>query len=136
MDLFSLAVGFVVGAFTSAAGQYLGTKYTDIRKSKEASDAKRLQWIEVEKRFPAIISEMKEDAKRTDARSVREFFVTSSRSMVNRKGSYFAYHTDIHSDLSAAVRYLEELGYVEDISSGNTPLYRMKEHFVDLLRNS
>ncbi len=136
MDLFTLAVGFVVGTFTGAGGQYMAAKYTDRRRSKEASSAQRAQWAEVEKRFPAIIEEMKEDAKNSELQSVREFFVKSSRTTVNRDEPFFAYHTDVHSDIGAAIRYLEELGYIEDITPANCPMYRMREHFIDQLRHS
>lgn len=136
MDLFTLAVGFVVGTFTGASGQYLATKYTDKRRSKEASSAQRDQWNDIEKRFPAIIEEMKEDAKNPELQSVREFFVKSSRTTVNRDEPFFAYYTDVHNDIGAAVRYLEEQEYIEDVTPGNCPMYRMREHFVDQLRNS
>lgn len=136
MDPFTLAVGFLVGAFTGAAGQYLAAKYTDKRRDKEAASAQRAQWSEVEKRFPAIIAEMKDDARNSELQSVREFFVKSSRTTINRREPYFEYHTDVHSDIGAAVRYLEELGYIEDITPDKCPMYRMREHFVDLLRHS
>lgn len=136
MDLFASAVGFVVGTFTGAAGQYMAAKYTDRRRSKEASSAQRRQWAEIENRFPAIIEEMKEDAKNPEFQNVREFFVKSSRTTVSRNEPCFEYHTDVHSDIGAAIRYLEELGYIEDITPGNCPMYRMREHFIDQLRHS
>lgn len=136
MTPFVLAVGFLVGALTGATGQYLAAKYTDERRDKEAASAQRAQWKEVERRFPAIITEMKEDARNSKLQSVREFFVKSSRTTINRDEPCFEYHTDVHTDIGAAVRYLEELGYIEDITPGNCPMYRMREHFVDLLRDS
>lgn len=136
MDPLTLTVGFVVGAFTGAAGQYLGTKYTDKRRSKEASSLEDSQWADVERRFPAVIAEMKEDVKAPALQSVREFFVKCSGSIINRNEPYFEYHTDKHSDLTAAIRYLEELGYVEDITSSNCPMFRMKESFIDRLRST
>ncbi|WP_077531135.1 hypothetical protein [Vreelandella utahensis] len=136
MDPFALVVGFVVGTLTGASGQYFAAKYTDKRRAKEASSAQQAQWAEIERRFPAIIEEMKEDVRDSELRSVREFFVKSSRTSINRDEPCFEYHTDVHSDLGAAVRHLEELGYIEDITAKNCPMYRMKEHFVDKLRHS
>ncbi|POP51536.1 hypothetical protein [Zhongshania marina] len=134
MDPFTLVVGFVVGAFTGAAGHYLGAKYTDKRRIKESSSNRQAQWDEVKNRFPAIIAEMMEDAKHPELQGVREFFVKSSRTSVNRDEPCFEYHTDVHEDIGPAVSYLEELGYIEDVTPGNCPMYRMKEHFIDLLR--
>lgn len=136
MDLITLTVGFVVGAFTGAAGQYLGAKYTDQRRAKELSSVQNKKWVDLEVRFPNVIREMKKDVKNPVFLSVREFFVKSSRYTVNRSEPFFEYHTDIHSDISAAVQYLVELGYVVDITPGNCPMYRMKEHFIDQLRHS
>ena len=58
----------------------------------------------------------------------------SSRTTVNRDEACFEYHTDVHKGIGAAVSFLEDLGYIEDITLGNCPMYRMREHFVDLLR--
>lgn len=136
MDLFSLAVGFVIGAFTGAAGHYLGAKFTDNRRRKERASEQDREWVNLVNRFPKIISEMKEDTRNPDFRSIREFFVKSSRTAVNRSAPSFEYHTDVHEDLEAAVAHLERLGYIEDITPGSCPMYRMTEDFVDRLRNS
>jgi hypothetical protein len=136
MDLVTLTVGFVIGAFTGAAGQYLGAKYTDQRRAKEASSIQNKKWADLEMRFPNVIREMKKDVQNADFLSVREFFVKNSRTTVNRSEPFFEYHTDIHSDISAAVQHLVELGYIVDITPGNCPMYRMKEHFIDQLRRS
>lgn len=136
MDIFSLAVGFVVGAITGAAGHYLGEKYTDQRRSKELASALDKDWADLEERFPNIIAEMKEDVKKYEFVNVRKFFVKSSRTTVNRSEPSFEYHTDVHSDLHAAIARLEERSYIVDITPGNCPMYRMKEQFVDKLRNA
>ncbi|SFC39778.1 hypothetical protein SAMN05660443_2513 [Marinospirillum celere] len=136
MDIFSLTVGFVVGAITGAAGHYLGEKYTDKRRSKELASAVDEEWADLEKRFPKVIAEMKENAKHTDFVSVRYFFVKSSRTTVSRSEPAFEYHTDVHSDLSAAIAHLEEIGYIVDVTPGNCPMYRMREQFVDKLRSN
>ena len=136
MDIFSLALGFVLGAITGAAGHYFGQKYTDKRRSKEFASARDAEWDDLERRFPAVIAEMKTDVKKPESSSVREFFVTSTRATINRQEPAFLYHTDVHPDLNAAVAHLEELGYIVDITPGNCPMYRMTEDFVDKLRSA
>ena len=135
MDLLSLAVGFVVGTFTGAATHYLGEKYTDKRRSIELASKHDELWADLVRRFPRVIAEMKEDVQKPNLLANREFFVKSSGTSVNRSKPYFEYHTDVHSDLGAAISYLQELGFIEDITPGNCPMYRMREHFVDRLRN-
>lgn len=136
MDLFSLAVGFVVGAFTGAAGHYLGEKYTDERRTKLLNKQQDQEWSDLEMRFPKVIGEMKSDVNNPEFADVREFFIKSSRITVNRSKPSFEYHTDVHADLSAALAHLEELGYIVDITSGDCTKYRMREVFVDKLRNA
>ena len=136
MDLLSLAIGFVVGTFTGAAGHYLGEKFTDKRRSKELASEYDERWANLTRRFPKVIAEMKEDVQNPNLLAVREFFVKSSGTTVNRSKPCFEYHTDVHTDLGAAISYLEELGFIEDITPGNCPMYRMREHFVDRLRNA
>jgi len=136
MDPLSLVVGFLTGAFTGAAGHYLGEKYTDERRSKDAILKLDTEWKVLESRFPKVIAEMKEDVRKPELSSVRRFFVKSKRTSVNSSEASFVYHTDEHPDISAAVAHLEELGYIEDITTGNCPLYRMRENFVDNLRSS
>ena len=136
MDPFSLATGFLVGAFTGAAGQYLAEKYTDERRSREQKSRNLDVWANLEARFPQVIGEMKDDVNKPKCDSMRYLFVKSSKSTVNMASPAFEYHTDAHSDLQAAIDHLEELKYIEDVTRGNCPKYRMREHFVDKLREN
>ena len=129
-----MAVGFLSGALTTAAGNYLADRFTDKRRDKNDAAYALAQWDDIQDRFPRVLMEMKDDVKNPEFSSVREFFVKSSRSTISREGSFFEYHTDVHDDLVAAVCHLEELGYVVDVTSGNTPMYRMTEQFIDMLR--
>lgn len=135
MDLFSLAVGFVTGAFTGAAGNYLADKYTDDRRERRAAKQRARTWREIESRFPAVISEMREDFSRPEAKVVRAFFVKSSNTSIGFTSEpCFEYHTDKHPDIRAAVLLLEQHQYVTDITPGNCPMYRVHESLVDQLQ--
>lgn len=136
MDLLSLTIGFVVGTATGAAGQYFGTKYTDKRRCIETREAADATWQDLELRFPSVIAEMRDDALDPEMSSVRHFFVKTSKSLINATGPLFEYHTDVHDDLQAAVAHLERLGYIEDVTRGNCPKFRMTEEFVDRLRET
>lgn len=136
MDLLSLAVAFVAGACTGAAGHYFGEKYTDKRRSKELASEHDELWADLSTRFPKVIAEMQEDVQKSNCLTTREFFVKSSRTQVNYPAPCFEYHTDVHSDLGAAISYLQELGFIKDITPGDCPMYRMREHFFDKLRNA
>ncbi|WP_111643425.1 hypothetical protein [Marinimicrobium alkaliphilum] len=136
MDILSLAIGFLVGSFTGAAGTYLGNKYTDKRREAEVAHYIDEEWEDVKRRFPKIIDEIIEDSNHPDFKSVRKFFVCESTWSISKSEPSFEYHTDKHPDLSAAIAHLEELGYIEDITPGNCPMYRIRERFVDKLRGA
>ncbi|GEM_PF-637019 len=134
MDILSLAVGFVVGALTGAAGNYLADKYTDVRRDKKAAAKQTDLWRDIERRFPAVIAEMREALSDEDSRNVRAFFVKDSRTMIGFLSEpCFEFHTDKHPDLQAAVLHLERFGFISDITRGNCPMYRVHEELVDWL---
>jgi hypothetical protein len=134
MDVISLAVGFLVGAITGATGNYLADKYTDVRREKKALKKQAALWQDVERRFPAVISEMREAFADPDSKGIRAFFVKDSRSMIGFLSEpCFEFHTDKHPDLQAAVLHLERLGLISDITPGNCPMYRVHEELVDWL---
>ncbi len=134
MDLFSLAVGFVVGAFTGASGNYLADRFTDARRRKELAKEHLTIWKEIEARFPKVIAEMREDLSTPEGKSVRAFFVLASDSfLAGSSEPSFEYYTDKHENLMAAIFMLEQHGFVTDITPGKCPMYRMHETLVDRL---
>ena len=134
MDILSLAVGFLVGAITGAAGNYLADKYTDVRRDKKAAKKQAELWRDAERRFPAVIFEMRQAFADPDSKGIRAFFVKDSRTMIGFLSEpCFEFHTDKHPDLQAAVLHLERLGLISDITPGNCPMYRVHEELVDWL---
>jgi len=71
-----------------------------------------------------------------DMVSVRHLFVKTSGSVLNASSSHFEYHTDVYPDIEAAIAQLERLGFIEDVTRGNCPKYRMTEEFFDQLRRT
>ena len=81
-NLLSLATGFIIGTLTGASGSYLGEKYTDRRRKKEARTDEEKEWKSLCLRFPKIIDEMKDDVQNPKYYQVRKFFVKDSQSFV------------------------------------------------------
>lgn len=135
MDYLSLAVGFVVGAFTGAAGTYFGNKYTDRRRESEARSnaVKEFEYLRV--KFPKLVDEMTIDVSKPEFSGVRIFFVKTKNTILNTREPHFVYFTDDHDDLSAALSVMVDFGYIQDITPGNCPKYRFYEHFYHMLRN-
>lgn len=133
-DWLSLVTGFLVGAATGATGSYLATRFTDQRRDREARRAARERFERTCSKVPELIAEMRSDLTQPDNASVREFVVLrDSRTGFNSSRRRFRYHEDEHSDLLGQITVLENEGYVEDVTVGQTPIYRFSEGFVETL---
>ena len=134
MDILSLSVGFLVGAFTGAAGNYLADKYTDNRRDKKLAKEQFSAWQDIERRFPAVIADMRGAFGSAEGKNVRAFFVKPSNTMIAVLSEpCFEFHTDEHPDLHAAVLHLARHEFITDITTGNCPMYRVHERLIDWL---
>lgn len=89
-------------------------------------------------RMPELFAQMKEDLLNESAADlVREFCIFHSKGFAYNSGGIkrFFYCQDEHKMLFNKVNRLEGHGFVDDITDGNTPTYRMTEEFVQLLKS-
>ncbi|EIU7748561.1 hypothetical protein NQO50_004444 [Vibrio vulnificus] len=133
MDYLSLAVGFLVGTLTGASGTYFGNKYTDIRHRQEKNKAEREMWLTLERKYPNLIAEMKEDFSNPENSTIRKFAIKSSKTTLNVGERCFEYYTDKHIDIFSAIDYLKDLSLVDELSIQGCPMYRYKEKFAEYL---
>lgn len=134
MDILSLSVGFLVGAITGAAGNYLADKYTDVRRDKKAAKEQTKLWREIEAQFPGVIADMRQAFTSSEGKYIRAFFVKESGTMIGFLSEpCFEFHTDEHPDLHAAVLHLARHEFITDITPGNCPMYRVHEKLIDWL---
>lgn len=134
MTVLSLSIAFLSGAFTGAAGSYLADRFTDSRRAKQNRAAELKVWKDTEDKFPAVIADMREAFLSDEGKNVRAFFVKSRRTMIGFLSEpCFEFHTEVHPNLHAAMLHLARLGFITDISPGNTPMYRVHEVLVDWL---
>jgi len=128
-------VAFLVGALSGASGHYLGTKYTEQRHKKEHEIQTRKQFEHLKNIMPKLLEEMLQDVKNDKTKIVREFFVLPNKrvSLGGSSKPRFLYYEDEHDNLKGKVDILEENFYVVDVTTGNVPIYRMSEEFVELL---
>lgn len=89
---------------------------------------------QVKEQMPALIAEIKKDLQGEGGQFVREFFVMSRRhTLGGSEKPRFVYYEEDHDNLRGKIDVLENLGYVADVTPGNTPIYRMTEEFVRLV---
>ena len=75
MDILSLAVGFLVGAATGAAGSYLADKFTDRRRQKAQIKKQNRLRKDIEAKFPSAGSKGSGVKGVTRVKGVRSCFV-------------------------------------------------------------
>ena len=91
--------------------------------------------MQLKEQMPDLITEMREDLSREGCESIREFFVVSNRRIAMGRSNKprFSYYADEHDDLMGKLDILENMRLIEDVTSGNTPIYRMSEPLVELV---
>ena len=135
MDYFSLAVGFLVGSATGAAGTYFGNKYTDKRKQKEQVNETERFFDALWAKHKTLLAEMKEDLLNPDYEFHREFFILNKSGIFNHSGKYLAYYVEDHNNLEQQVKILESHGLVANVTEygKNVQKYQWSELFAEHL---
>lgn len=136
LDLVSTITGFVAGVVTGATGSYLGNRLTDRRREQKESATAKRDFKSVRDQMPELIAEMKTDLAVESQRFVREFFVLPNRKVClgGSEKPRLIYYVEDHGDLHGKLSILENHGYIIDVTPKNTPIYRMTEEFVALVR--
>jgi hypothetical protein len=92
---------------------------------------------EAKRLMPALIAEMRSDVQGDATELVREFCVLQSPNHAyGWSKPHFRYDGESFPDLALQIDWLEEMGLVEDVTTGNLPKFRLKPDFVDWLRTS
>lgn len=133
-EVFSYLTTFLVGAGSGVAGKFLADKLTDSRRQREAESRRLSKFAVTAQRMPDLLKEMQHDLRQPAQANWREFFVVPEGVQFNGpQKSFLFYIGNTGNDYLNKVRILEAIGYVEDITSGNAPMFRMSEEFVELL---
>ncbi|HAS6168105.1 hypothetical protein QX220_21820 [Vibrio vulnificus] len=135
MDYFSLAVGFLVGTATGAAGTYFGNKYTDQRKAKEQKKEIKSFYKSLWAKHEPLLKEMRQDLKNPDFKFHREFFLLSRSWSFVHAGKFLAYYLEEHENLEQQIKILESHGLIIEVTEfgKNVKKYQFSEHLVEHL---
>jgi len=127
--ILSGSLGFLAGILLRAPAKYIADKYTDRRREKEAKQRTERAFLDVMKKCPNLIGEMKADLLRSP--HVREFSAIKSGTMMgDPRMPRFVYKSNSYPNKA---QMLENLGFIVDVTPGNVPMYRMTEEFVELV---
>lgn len=136
MDFLNVAIGFLIGTATTAAGVYFSNKFTDQRREKEAKNNISETFNSLWDKHHDLMLEMKTDLEDPDNTYQREFFILNSKWAFNHDGPYLSYHIDEHQNLEQQIRMLENHGFLVNVTEPgkNVSQYQFDEDFVNLLK--
>ena len=120
-----LAIGIAIGYFAAS-------RSADQSKQK---DPKR-ELLRLYKESPEFIDELRSDLAKPEFSGVREFaIVQSSQITFVSDVVRFVYYEENIPDLRSIAENLEALDFVDDVTTGRMPIYRMRESFIEAVRN-
>lgn len=129
-------VTFVVGTALGAAGQYMADRFTDQRRKGEAKREENRKFQGALKAMPELLAEMKKDITEHENEVVREFvLLPNTRVMFHSDRTRFAYFHSAHANLANQIALLIDHGYIRNVSTTQTPIYRMTEEFAQMVRS-
>lgn len=126
----------MIGTITGAAAAYFASKYTDQRRGKESRKQRKKEFLAVKDKMVELIAEMKADLSTQRQEHIREFWVVPNKRVMVGGGhkARLVYYEESYNNLRGKLDILENNGYIVAISLGATPIYRMVEHFIELVR--
>jgi hypothetical protein len=128
-------VTFLGGAAVGSAGTYLADRFTDQRRAQEIASSHKKRFAELNKIMYALFKEMVDDLKADKSCAIREFVILpNERVMFNSNTPRFVYYEVKYPNIRNQVALLAEVGYVQDVTVGNAPIFRMQESFVAMLK--
>lgn len=120
---------FLAGIGVGVAGFWLAGRSGRPTSGRPDKTLRRLY-----KECPAFFDNIRGELDRPEFQGVREFAILQSAEVTFvSEGMKFVYYEDEISNLKEIAAGLEESGFVDDVSRGKTPLYRMRESFVTAL---
>ncbi len=121
--LLAFLIGAGVGGFLMASRR---------RKPAQSQSDKILRRLY--KECPDFFDNMRDELGKAEFRDVREFaIVESSQVTFVSEDMKFVYYEDELPNLKEIAAGLEDHGFIDDVTRGKTPLYRMRETFVTAL---
>jgi len=120
-------------------GQVSTTGQASVTGDNKLSDAASavLRLSEIAPQMTDLLSEIRDDLRNDTTGLVMEFAIIGNRNIVfNSEKPRFVYHESEHPNLQLKIDRLVDMGFVVDVTSGNTPIYRMTPAFVAAVRGS
>lgn len=129
-----ILVAFILGVATGAAGHYFGSKYTDHRRNKENESKEKQRFLKVKEMMPELMKGITDNLTNPTYRTIREFVVLpNNRVIFTSSKNRFVFYENEYQNLQEKIDILDSYGYILNITTGNTTIYRFEEYFVELV---
>jgi hypothetical protein len=93
--------------------------------------------MEAERLMPDLIGEMRADVRGDSTELVRDVVpLPSDRVVFSSRKPRFVYYETSYPNLRLQIDWLVEMGLIVDVTTGNTPIYRMSQELAGWLRES
>lgn len=85
---------------------------------------------------PRFFDELRQELGKPEFKDVREFAILeSSRATFVSENLRFVYSEEDIPELKRVVASLEDGGYLDEVTKGRTPIFRLREKFVEALES-
>jgi len=120
-------LAFLVGA--GVGGFLMASRGNRPARSEAGKTLRRLY-----KECPQFFDSLRDELRRPEFRDVREFAILqSSQVTFVSENMKLVYYEDELPNLKEVAAGLEDQGFIDEVTRGKTPLYRMRESFVTAL---
>jgi len=84
---------------------------------------------------PRFFDELRRELEKPEFRHVREFAILeSSRVTFVSEDLRIVYYEEDIPDVKQVAAALEDCGYADDVTRGKTPIFRLRENFIEALK--
>ena len=85
---------------------------------------------------PKFFDDIRQDLDKPEFRHVREFSILkSSQATFVSEDLRFVYYEEDNPDVRSLAAALEDSGFVDEVTRGKTPTFRLRENFVEALKS-
>ncbi len=114
-----------------AAGVFLAARFGSGGSTRDSGKELKRLYRDSQRFF----DELRNDLNRPEFLNVREFaIVESSQKTFVSEELRMVYYEEDFPELKSIAEKLDKLGFVDDVTPGKTPIYRVREQLVQALR--
>jgi len=128
--------GWLTHTATFLLGVAVGAAFFVLKANRDRSARDPRKILQrLYRQSPRFFDELKLELDRPEFKGVREFAIleSSSDTFVSEELRFVYYQEDM-PDLKPLAAALEDNGFADEVTRGRTPIFRLRENFIDALK--